>query len=363
MSTPVCQTVSANTDVLGIGIRINFYYTILLLAVIPQRESTEELLNTLYTTAGTSGFGLLLTAIIQTAKHKLSLFHALFILHILFFLGIGASPMGKYRWTRSRVVLGVLIQYASVVIFAAWSLYLWANVKDYGSQPECNDQIKYVLFFVTVRATAPWLRDLWITALALGAVGLMVWFGVKAVKLFVNNHVEEAEEAIQMKSIAGKETPTETPETPLPGETEQSKKSWYFHVSRSIPFVFSAIYATVMLELTVSRNAAHFQNGTDIASGVVQVDNTWAFGQVLSVVMIFVNVNEILHFLFGFFARRKLKRQAQTEETGYQVEGRAEIPSMLASQPFQVTTSTSVNSSTLFHILPNQYPNLWWFNL
>jgi hypothetical protein len=59
--------------------------------------------------------------------------------------------------------------------------------------------------------------------------------------------------------------------------------------------------------------------------------------------MIFVNVNEILHFLFGFFARRKLKRQAQTEETGYQVEGRAEIPSMLASQPFQVTTSTSVN--------------------
>jgi hypothetical protein len=151
------------------------------------------------------------------------------------------TSAGKYRWTRSRVVLGVLIQYASVVIFAAWSLYLWANVKDYGSQPECNDQIKYVLFFVTVRATAPWLRDLWITALALGAVGLMVWFGVKAVKLFVNNHVEEAEEAIQMKSIAGKETPTETPETPLPGETEQSKKSWYFHVSRSIPFVLSVL--------------------------------------------------------------------------------------------------------------------------
>jgi hypothetical protein len=83
----------------------------------------------------------------------------------------------------------------------------------------------------------------------------------------------------------------------------------------------------------VSRNAAHFQNGTNVASGVVQVDNTWAFGQVLSVVMIFVNVNEILHFLFGYFARRRLRRlrrQAQTEETSRQEEGQAELPMLVS---------------------------------
>jgi hypothetical protein len=44
-------------------------------------------------------------------------------------------------------------------------------------------------------------------------------------------------------------------------------------------------------------------------------------------VMIFVNINEVIHFHFGFFARRKLRlareRQAQSEETAYQAEGQS----------------------------------------
>jgi hypothetical protein len=67
----------------------------LLLAVIPRTPNTEELLNSLYANAGISGFGLLLTAIVQTAQGELSLFEAIFILHILFFLGTGVSPMSK----------------------------------------------------------------------------------------------------------------------------------------------------------------------------------------------------------------------------------------------------------------------------
>jgi hypothetical protein len=66
----------------------------LLLAIIPRTLHTEELLNKLYENTGIAGFGLLLTAIIQTAINQLSLFEALFTLHILFFLGTGASPMG-----------------------------------------------------------------------------------------------------------------------------------------------------------------------------------------------------------------------------------------------------------------------------
>jgi hypothetical protein len=66
-----------------------------LLALIPQMEHTEELLNALYANAGIAGLGLLLTAIIQTAQKNMSLFEALFVLHILFFLSTGASPMGE----------------------------------------------------------------------------------------------------------------------------------------------------------------------------------------------------------------------------------------------------------------------------
>jgi hypothetical protein len=76
-------------------IRINFYCTMFLLALVPQTPHTEELLNALYANAGIAGLGLLLTAIIQTVQRQLSLFHAVFTLHILYFLGTGASPMGE----------------------------------------------------------------------------------------------------------------------------------------------------------------------------------------------------------------------------------------------------------------------------
>jgi hypothetical protein len=56
---------------------------------------TEEILVGLYSMAGLAGLGLLVTAIILTAKTQLSLFDALFVFHILFFLGIGATPTGE----------------------------------------------------------------------------------------------------------------------------------------------------------------------------------------------------------------------------------------------------------------------------
>ena len=68
-----------------------------------------------------------------------------------------------------------------------------------------------------------------------------------------------------------------------------------------------------------------FKVRRNIKSRVIKLDDTWAFGQVLAVVMILANANEILHFFFGFLARRKLrlarKRQAQTEEIALGHEG------------------------------------------
>jgi hypothetical protein len=81
--------------------------------------------------------------------------------------------------------------------------------------------------------------------------------------------------------------------------------------------------------IQVHRNAAKLlPDGTNIASGVVQVDESWVFGQVLAVVMIIASVNEVVHFLFDFFARsrRRLARgplnQAREEGAANQTEGR-----------------------------------------
>jgi hypothetical protein len=50
----------------------------------------------------------------------------------------------------------------------------------------------------------------------------------------------------------------------------------------------------------IARNTAHIlPNGTNTGPGVVQIDDSWGFGQVLAVVMIFVNFKEVLHYLFG----------------------------------------------------------------
>ena len=103
-------------------------------------------------------------------------------------------PAGKYHWTKSRVALAVLVQFLSITAFTAWGLYLWFKVKDYGIHHECNDQIKYVVFFVSVKATEPWLRWLWIVVLILSAVGLMIMFGKKAFELLAMVGEEEQAE-------------------------------------------------------------------------------------------------------------------------------------------------------------------------
>ncbi|KAI9512420.1 hypothetical protein F5148DRAFT_1163185 [Russula earlei] len=322
MSTPVCTTISANPDVVGKGIRINFYFTMILLAIIPRTPNTKELLDTLYATAGFAGLGLLLTAIIQTASKQLTLFEALFVLHILFFLGTGAAPMGKYHWSKGRIAIGIFIQFASVIAFTTWGLYLWFNVKHYGQHPECNDQIKYVIMFKTVRATVPWLRGVWIALIIASAVGLIIEFGHSAVHLFVMKSEEERERT-EMDPTARTPDVTGTAGVePQEGTESPTSEGWYFETTALLFFL--AIYCTVMLELTVHRNAAHVQNGKNVASGVIIIDESWAFGQVLSVVMIVENVNELAHFLFGFLARRRRglagERQAQADEGAHVAE-------------------------------------------
>lgn len=239
-----CSTVCSNDDVLGIGvsgfiflswafsfsnnkrqIRINFYATMLLLAFVPHTPHTKELLNVLYANTGIAGLGLLVTAVQQTASKQLSLFHAIYVQHILFFLGIGVAPVGecalvsrpcvpplrlltktgKYNWTRSRIAIGVVVQFALTIAFTTWAVYLWAHVEHFGSQSYLNTEMKYVLIFVNIKATSPWLRAVWITTLIISAIGLAITFGFNALVLFAMRHDGEDE--------------------------EESEKEWYFSIS------------------------------------------------------------------------------------------------------------------------------------
>jgi hypothetical protein len=294
--------IAPNDDVLGVGVRINFYATMVLLAVIPRSPYTEELLNVLFANTGIAGLALLITAIEQTAKNQLSLFHAIFVQHILFFLGTGAAPVGKYIWTKSRIVMGVIIQFASVLAFTVWALYLWVHAKNFGPQNQCNNEVKYVLMFKTVNATASWLRVLWITTLIASALGLMITFGYNGFILYVMRNEEN---------------------------TEESEKGWYF--SMSFAQILVAIYATVMLELAVRRNST--LHGGIVTISPVSASSSWAFGQILAIMMLFSNLNEVIHCLFGYIARRRKRSHERRTEEAQQASGDTDVP--LESAPYR----------------------------
>lgn len=103
--------------------------------------------------------------------------------------------------------MGIAIQFLLVVAFTAWGVYMWADVKKFGSQPDLNDQVKYVLMFVNIRATASGLRGCWITALVVSALVLVITFGLNGLALYTMRHEEVSE------------------------ETDESEREWYFYIS------------------------------------------------------------------------------------------------------------------------------------
>ena len=67
-------------------VRANFYATILSIALTPENDDTVELTNRLYEVCAFYGFALVLTAVIQTGKRQLDLYHAIFVMQIIFTL-------------------------------------------------------------------------------------------------------------------------------------------------------------------------------------------------------------------------------------------------------------------------------------
>lgn len=78
-------------------IRLSVYITIVIISLIPNSEEYKELLGSLRTNAGLNGLALLITAMEQTFKDSITLYHAIIILHMLGFLGFGELPSQNPR--------------------------------------------------------------------------------------------------------------------------------------------------------------------------------------------------------------------------------------------------------------------------
>jgi hypothetical protein len=171
----------ADPDIAGIGIRISIYINIILLAIASgslhlitgQARASGPLTmpdgaGMIVTSAGLQGLVLLITAIIQTASHQLSLYHAFIIFHLLTFLGIHLAPplfvrsCAQYNKNShlARLVVSGIFSVASYLAYTGWMIYMLARAPEFGPQElrQCNNRVLYPFFFKSVYVTTKWLR-------------------------------------------------------------------------------------------------------------------------------------------------------------------------------------------------------------
>ena len=192
--------------------------TILLTAITPENGHTDELLDGLYENPVINGLSLVITAVIQTMQKQMDLYHAIFVMQIIFsfnfvyaygMLCIYSSinletltrrrgDVGQRRFIRSghngfRMKIFIGFQTLTTVVFTVWLLYVWIKGSNFGSQPTCNHLVKYVLFFADVRATVTWLQVLFIMNLLMTACTLLFRFGA-----ILSEHMEQLREKIHI---------------------------------------------------------------------------------------------------------------------------------------------------------------------
>jgi hypothetical protein len=189
-------------------IRTNFYATIFLITLTPENEKMAQLVNRLYENSVFYGLALVLAAVIQTLQKQLDLYHAIFVMQIIFSLnfvysygvvfvhsniilkpliGYENAGMRKFmrgpnsdstesraKFRRMKIIIG--IQTFTTLMFTIWLLYVWVKDSRFGSQPECNHLVKYVFFFANIRATETWLRVLFIIYLVFFSFTLLFRF-------------------------------------------------------------------------------------------------------------------------------------------------------------------------------------------
>jgi len=130
------KCINSNADIAGIGIRVNFYVTILLTALTPENGRTDELLDGIYKNSVINGLSLVITAVVQTMQKQLDLYHAIFVMQILFSLNF-VYAYGQRRFIRSnrtdfRMKIFIGVQTFTTMVFTVWLLYVWIKDIDFG---------------------------------------------------------------------------------------------------------------------------------------------------------------------------------------------------------------------------------------
>lgn len=215
----------------------------------------------IYTNSVINGLGLVITAVVQTIEKQLDLYHAIFVMQIIFSLnfvyaygmlcvhsttilkiltgGVGQRRLFRSTKTDFRMKIFIWVQNFTTGVFTVWLLYVWIKDSSFGSQPSCNDLVKYVLFFANVRATVTWLRVLFLLYLVITACGLLFSVGV-----IVSNHYAKRTRSHKYEKLSngadaarpsGPSPSTQPPTPQSQGQTKQGNDSRRTELRYGIP--------------------------------------------------------------------------------------------------------------------------------
>ncbi|KAL2069259.1 hypothetical protein VTL71DRAFT_15597 [Oculimacula yallundae] len=271
--------IEANSDVTGTGIRASIYTLCLasgILSTIIKHYTTPrahaDFTRSLDSALQLQGLALLFTAIYQTFRQQLTLFHAICVLHILSLLGFGLTSKGEYGSKgRIRRIVLLISQYFIAGAFLAFAAYIWSTAPTFGSQPECNASTKYVIFGVSILATEPVFRYVILGLMIATVVGVAVAMSCAGTIYACFCGVRRSERGIRSDDIASATHALSRL------NFKQGKASAAMLQQEIIAVALRTgvnLYAIITLEQTIGRNT------------VGKEEKSWSFGQVLAIFML-----------------------------------------------------------------------------
>jgi hypothetical protein len=213
----------------------------------------------------------------------MSLFHALIVFHLLALVGISFNPRGKYPMGSIRLLVFTVLHFIAMTSFLAFLIFLFATAPTYGSQPECNASTIYVIFGINIPAVSPIFRCILIASVALILVTLLLVMltmsGILccfATMGFFGSHMSRQ------------------------GSLSESEEVGRIPLWRLIGHLGGCAYIIAMIELMIKRNNA-------ASSG-----QQWAFGQVISMLMLVGPLIELLALILGRADARSTTQRSET---------------------------------------------------
>ena len=249
------------------------------------------------------GLALLFTAIYQTFRVQITLFHAICVLHLLALLGINVVSRGKYNAgggggnggegdgngnagnEHLRKTVERCFQIFISCVFIAFNVYIWLRAPQFGSQPECNGSTLYVVFGVSIHATAAVFR--WIILGTFAIVpGVFVVMLIVGLPCWITACCFGERLTIVPSGGGGRDNNWSS-------DASAGRNAWVTRTLQVAGITAFSIYAIVSLEQTIRRN--HL--GPE--------EREWTFGQVIALFLLLGTANEIINVILAGLDRRR----------------------------------------------------------